>query len=261
MEKIKKLDEFTEEKRNLILRDLLSMKEKKKVVVLVSGGSDSLSSMVLIANTGHIVQPLRIKFRVGGGKYAKEKKVINLFYEELKDRYPNLLEPVFLEDKKHRMTTKDYDHRDRNLVKWAGEWAGENFDVIYFSTIYKPEAMVDGNVLKDWDDMNPENLQEQLQPGQKIATQELEKVDIFRMVRPIIGDLIFKTQSCQMWWKKECGRCYRCIDRHASLLVAYGCDLTEYIYNPQNSKYWSRERLKKIGLRDKEIESLKINSR
>jgi hypothetical protein len=54
--------------------------------------------------------------------------------------------------------------------------------------------------------------------------------------RDISGDAdrkaLFATTSCQLWFKKECGRCYSCRARHEAFTAVFGHDPTVYSRSP-----------------------------
>jgi len=200
-----------------------------KIVQLMSGGLDSVGQAILLKEERHEVQPLYVKFRIGGGKQAKEIRAAKKLSSILK--FP---EPIIV---KHRIKKEEYETRDRQLVTIAASIAREKgYDAIAIATSYYPEVE-DPVADIDWEDMNPEKLEEAAE--MKVITLEMHKAELLQKIDPTYIDSLFETTSCQLWWKKECGRCYRCAERHAAFVALLGFDKTEYLYDPEKSKQWS----------------------
>jgi len=198
-----------------------------KIVQLMSGGLDSVGQALLLSREGHEILPLYVKFRIGGGKQAKE---INR--TEKLSAIAGFLKPVII---KHRIRKEEYGTRDRQLVKIAADVAREKgFDAVAIATSYYPDMESVADI--DWEDMNPILLEKAA--GMKVVTLEMHKSTLLQRLNPADRELLFETTSCQLWWKKECGRCYRCAERHAAFLVVLGYDRTEYMHNPEEAKKW-----------------------
>jgi len=199
-----------------------------KVVQLMSGGLDSVGQAILLKKEGHEIQPLYIKFRLGGGKQSKEVVAVKKL-----SRILEFSKPIIV---KHRIKKEEYKTRDRQLVAIAASIAKEKeCNAIAIATSYYPE--VENPVADiDWEDLDPKNLERAA--GMKVITLEMHKAELLQKINCDDWDLLFKTTSCQMWWKKECGKCYRCVERHASFIVSLGFDRTEYLHDPKKSKHW-----------------------
>lgn len=85
--------------------------------------------------------------------------------------------------------------------------------------------------------MNPEFLSEFA--GMKVIILQKNKAELLQALPKKQQKILFKTTSCQLWYKKECGRCYRCAERHAAFLIIMGQDKTTYSHNPQLAEKWN----------------------
>ena len=199
-----------------------------KVVQLMSGGFDSVGQAMLLLNQGHEVQPLYIRFRLGGGKESKEINRSQECAQKL-----GLPEPIII---RHRIPSSEYDRRDHTLVELAAGIAREiGYEAVAIATSYYPGTDAVANI--DWEDMNPRSLEQRA--GMKVFTLEMHKGELLHQLEPAQKRILFDTTSCQLWFKLECGRCYRCAERHAAFIVALGYDNTVYNHNPKKAKAWS----------------------
>lgn len=200
-----------------------------KFILLFSGGFDSVGHAMHLLNQGHEVVALYVKFRKGGGKQAKE-------LETAKKIAGRLRIPFWV--KQYHIPKEEYHHRDRTLVRIASGYARETgAHRVAISTSYYPEiATPVANI--DWEDLKPENLAEVA--GMPVTTLEMLKSELLEALRPEQQKLLFETTSCQLWFKKECGRCYRCAERHAAFMATLDYDETEYSNDPKTAKAWEK---------------------
>ncbi len=198
-----------------------------KVIQLMSGGMDSVGQALLLKAEGHLIQPLYVKFRIGGGKQAKEIAAVTKISSIV--GFPK---PIIVT---HRIRKEEYATRDQKLVQIAGTVARQiEFEAVAIATSYYPDEEPVANI--DWADLNPENLEEAA--GMKVITLEMHKAALLQKLSPENRELLFNTTSCQMWWKDECGRCYRCAERHAAFISLLGYDKTRYMHDPKQAKKW-----------------------
>jgi 7-cyano-7-deazaguanine synthase in queuosine biosynthesis len=198
-----------------------------KFIQLFSGGFDSVGQAILLLNEGHEVVAMYVKFRKGGGKQAKELKRAKWFAEQL--RIPFVVW-------EHRIPKSEYSRRDHTLVEIAAKYArSTGAHRVAIATSYQPDvANPIANI--DWEDMNPESLSKAA--GMPVETLEKLKSELLDELWEDQREMLFETTSCQLWFKKECGRCYRCAERHAAFMVALGYDQTEYSHDPEQAKAW-----------------------
>lgn len=197
-----------------------------KVLQLCSGGFDSVAQALHLHNQGQEVGLLYIKFRIGGGKQSKEIKHMLQLAENFKFKHYII---------KQRIKKEDYDTRDRQLVKLASDVAREHgYDCLALGTSYYPNRQQIADI--DWADLNPKNLEKSA--GMPVITLQKEKNEILKLLTRRQRKYLFNTTSCQLWFNKECGRCYRCAERHAAFLNVLGYDKTVYSHNPKEGKHW-----------------------
>jgi len=219
-----------------------------KIVVLVSGGIDSTVLAFALASKPKIeeIQPVYVSFRGSGGKEAIEISVARelLIHPKIKPLH-------ILKGKQFHIDKESYDTRNVQLLKF-GEWCAESlsYDSVALGTSGGYNFFDRGNMPDE------ENIYEYLQQQVKIKLFTLDsfdcknKVDVINLGKPFFGDNIFKTYSCQLWHKVPCGHCYSDVERHLSLLFAYGYDNTVYRLTPETSKQnynYFKEKFEQLG--------------
>ena len=209
-----------------------------KVISLCSGGVDSIVLTTALANRPDIeeVIPVYISFRQGGGKEAKETEVMQklLIHPKIKPFH-------ILRGKQYHIAKEDYGNRNVQLLKF-GEWCAESLDYTAISlgtcSGYNDYADRD-NIASNEDD--PIYLQSQIKP--KLFTLDdfnvKSKVDVINLGYDLLGDRLFETTSCQLWYKMDCGSCYSDVERYTAFkLSKYGCDKTIYKRSPELSDHY-----------------------
>ena len=207
-----------------------------KVVLLCSGGIDSIVLAYALAKD-HIVQPLYVQFRVGGGKAGNEIRTLDKF------KHTNILDPVILRGKEFRIPKETYDTRNQQLIKIADDWivrkafVGEEYDSIAIGTW---KHISHGNIVDE--ENQPDHLQKQT--NLKLYTLDdfycKNKLDVVNLGYDVVGDDLFKTTSCQLFYGYECGMCFSCLERNVAFkLSRFGRDETTYKREPQESKRYN----------------------
>ncbi len=179
------------------------MSEQKVVASLWSGGLDSTIATYYFAEKGWTIQPYHILIRMGSGKDAREREAIDKVYETLKDRFPNVLEPIRV---KHKIRPSD--HRNMELIEFIRDEYGVKETIL--GTHIDP-VMHTYRGDSDWDE---------LQERTGVIIHDLRKegynmkAEQFAVGVKLLGvEVLEMTFSCQLWFRKPCGRCYSCKDR------------------------------------------------
>jgi hypothetical protein len=172
--------------------------------VLWSGGLDSTILLYdLATNPNQIVQPVHILIRNGSGKDAREREAITRIFSELQDTYPNVLEPIRFKNK-----ISPSDHRNQDMIELIAE--KYNLTEIYIGTHYTENTATEDS---DWRFLT-ENTGIEVHDTTRMHPELRTKSDLFWFGVELLGlDILEKTWSCQLWFKKPCGRCFSCKER------------------------------------------------
>ncbi len=199
------------------------------IVQLMSGGFDSVAQALYLQSEGHVIYPLHIRFRKGGGKVAKEEQAVRIVSE-----MASFIKPHFMI---HRIPREEYDTRNRVLVAVASGYAQE----IGVSVVAIGSHMFEGIDLRgDFprEDADPRHLQGAAHNGIKVWASQTYKAPLLRSIPHNMQHIVFESTSCQMWYTDDCGKCFSCIERHAAFIVVMGYDHTTYTYDPKCSARW-----------------------
>ncbi len=196
-----------------------------RIVQLLSGGLDSMGQAIILRTQEHTIYPLYVRFRMAGGKQAREQRIV----QELSDVCGLETPRIVI----HRIDRKDYDMRNRLLCRIAEEYAIElGADSI---AIGAPTGSYNFGTAND-EDLDVDVLKACVDID--VHTTGLYKCIILKRIPESLRWVMPRTSSCHMWYKQECGQCYICAERHAAFIVAYGYDQTVYIENPRGSRHW-----------------------
>lgn len=182
-----------------------------KLISLWSGGLDSTISTYYYANKGFTIQPYHILIRNGGGKDAREIESLNNVYNELKNKFPNVLPIIRV---KHKLPPSD--DRNERLILIIKELV-PNFKEEYDGIILGIHVILHNNSSFDiHDDNNVQKLSEKT--NTKIYSMGNDGYDtkekMFKCGLNLLGkEILSLTWSCQLWWKKPCEKCYSCKER------------------------------------------------
>jgi len=190
-----------------------------KLISLWSGGLDSTIATYYYS-LQHIIQPYHILIRNGGGKDAREINAVDHIYNELKDKFPNVL-PV----KRFKYKISPCENRNEQLINIVKQTLCNNIHD-YAGIILGTYEIVDNtSTINLVDDNNRELLYKKTQiPIYALSLEGHDtKEKIFQLGLQIFNNnmnLLEKTWSCQLWWKSPCGKCYSCKER-AELFTKY----------------------------------------
>lgn len=176
---------------------------KLKLNCLWSGGLDSTIAMCFFADCDFIIQPYHILIRNGGGKDAREIEAIKNLYPLIKGRFPTILEPI---EFKHKISPCN----DRNEKM-----------ILLLKEKYDISNCLLGNHVSEREGLENDTRWEYLEEKTKIPIIDLRRMGIetkkeqFALGITLLGDTVLKlTWSCQLWWKKPCGKCFSCKKRN-----------------------------------------------
>jgi 7-cyano-7-deazaguanine synthase in queuosine biosynthesis len=201
-----------------------------RIVQLYSGGLDSVAQALVLQSQGHTIYPMYVQFRLGGGKVAKEMRAMYEISEIAGHEEPYVLT--------HRIPKSEYGTRNRTMCKLAATHAQKlGVDHIAIGTVMFPGPF-SGDFPRE--DGEPTHLQAAVPKGITVITRLVHKSVIVAQTPEAQRYLLFKSKSCHMYWKDECGSCFACVERHAAFLLAMGYDHTPYHRNPKLSRNWRR---------------------
>jgi len=199
-----------------------------KVVLGYSGGPDAAALAYKLKRLGAEIIPVYINYRKvsGGGKTTKDLRAGEHSAQLLK--LPNILKV------RAPLGTKPKSWRNRFFVSVLASVAREQCaHIVALGTFKKSvnERRMIGRAT--YNDLDPSVLTSH---GHKHGVQVItwdtfgvkEKADEFVEMDISAQRAIFKTTSCQLWWKVECGNCASCVARHEAFLKAFGSDPTSY---------------------------------
>ena len=177
--------------------------------LLWSGGVDSTVMAAELGRRGFKVMLHHIKIRRGTGKDLREASAIAKLLPELKKRFPEM---SFLE---HKYRISPCPDRNLKMILFLKTVCGEN-----------PTIAVGTLRNDDWDphytedDGDDEKLSRN--SGASVITWDTLGVhapeQIGRIGRRLLGQAVLDmTWSCQLWFRKPCGKCYSC-RRRAKLI-------------------------------------------
>lgn len=213
------------------------------VIVLASSGLDSMGVMYQLAKQGKHVIPMYIPWKLGGFP-AREINRLMKIYNAMKEQYPNVEIPIIHE----RIKLKDKTRRNREFIELVydeykdsgitklgmGEYKGGGPATwVFFWSVSNEDAATEdlnkflGELTDDkWELITLDNF--------GIATLKFNRAKI---CYDVIGDNIYNTTACQVYFKLDCGQCYKCAERHLALMMVTGKDLTKYKHDPEESKW------------------------
>ena len=178
------------------------MSEQEIVASLWSGGLDStIATYYFAKKKGWTIQPYHILIRMGSGKDAREREAIIRVYEALKDQFPNVLTP---KREKHRIRPSDC--RNQELI----EFVRDEFGVkkVILGTHHTTQTSTEDSNCKSLTERTGVDVWDLQKLGYP------EKRDQFLVGVKLLGVEVLKmTFSCQLWFRKPCGRCFSCKDR------------------------------------------------
>lgn len=177
------------------------MGEQEVVASLWSGGLDSTIATYYFANEGWTIQPYHILIRMGSGKDAREREAIIRVYEALKDQFPNVLPPIRV---KHKIRPSD--RRNQDII----EFVRDEFGVkkVILGTHHTTQTSTEDSNWKCLTERTGVDVWDLQRLGYP------EKRDQFLVGVELLGVKVLEmTFSCQLWFRKPCGRCFSCKDR------------------------------------------------
>lgn len=213
------------------------------VIVLSSSGLDSMAVVYQLARQGKHIIPIYIPWK-SGGFCSREMSKLMLIYNAMKDKYPNVDVPIIhnrikLKNKEYRnrefIETVYEDYKDSGITKiGTGEYRGGGPSTwVFWWSVTGADADTDElsefiNKLTDntWEHITLDNF--------GIATLKPDRV---RIAYDVLGDVIYHTTSCMVYFKTDCGQCYKCIEHHFALMTITGKDLTKYMHDPEEGKW------------------------
>jgi len=175
----------------------------KEIALLWSGGLDSTIMLQFLLSAECHVKCYHILIRNGCGKDIREKKAIESLLP-LFEKHPSFS----FEEIRHRIRPcDDRNLKMINLIKTSipvaiGTLRSDNYGN-YPTTDEEDEYLTKKSGVKviTWDTLGLHTFEEVYAFGLRLlGRSNLEK-----------------TWSCQLWWKKPCGKCYSCKRREAFL--------------------------------------------
>lgn len=215
----------------------------RNIVLGFSGGPDAaaLAYRLQAIENANII-PVYISYRQQsvGGKTGKDLRSATPLAKDL-----GLQDLIVI---RAPLGTKPKSHRNRFFIKVLASVAKTyNTDIIALGTMRElPNSQPRGSSQATINDLNPDILSNHgNRHGVRVLTWDSlginNKADEFRGIDPVIRNAFFKSTSCQMWWKFECGNCYSCVARHEAFMDAFGCDQTLYRAGSKAAKPRSKD--------------------
>ena len=198
-------------------------------IVQLMSGFDSVAQALILQAQGHTIFPLYVHFRKGGGKVAKEEASMR---EVIRAVGFQSLEVVH-----YRIPKEQYDTRNQKLCTLAANHAlMHSISHIAIGSHLFEDADLYGNFPRA--DADPNVLQAAVPSDITVIPGQLRKSVALHNLCNKNRKILFKTTSCQMWYKDECGKCFSCIERHAAFVLVMGYDHTTYTFDPKVSTRW-----------------------
>lgn len=200
------------------------------VAVAYSGGPDATALAARLLQIQAAVVPVYVAYRgSGGGKTSKDIAAAIASAKMLRLPLEHIQSPLVA-------SIKGDDKSSRNrlmLEAMAERFAGTDIGALGLGT-YLAVHEASGLWTEESNaDLDPAVLvRSSGKKGHDLITWDSFgvkcKEDEFRAMPPHARKALYRTTSCQLWFKVECGNCYSCVERHDAFMKAFRRDPTVY---------------------------------